>query len=172
MYHPYALVALGCTLMLLPDRPPQGAPARQEPSDSVFVTAAHGQALVPVQVIVRRDAVVSTGGKGSWAGDTLRTRTPLVLTVRAPATIAFQALTPDHDVRVTLAGAGLSGRTDAGRLSSGADSQERRTGAGGSGRAASGRAGRGTRPLETDTGARLVLRSGPDGWSLSTPTFP
>jgi hypothetical protein len=143
MYYSPALVALGCALMLIPDRLTQGAPARQEPPDSVFVTAAHGQALVPVQVIVRRDVVVSTGGKGSWAGDTLRTRTPLVLTLRAPTTLAFQALTPDHDVRVTLAGAGLSGRT-----------------------------GPGPRPLETITGAHLVLRSGPNGWSLSTPTFP
>jgi hypothetical protein len=98
------LLVLGGALALLAEQGQRPDPThRQQPTDSVFVTGAHGDALVPVRIVVPRQAVASTSGKGTWSGDTLSTRTPLVLSVRRPApTISVQAIGGRAGVRVTL----------------------------------------------------------------------
>jgi hypothetical protein len=105
MHRYFALATLGSALALLGASPPRTAPAGQhQPSpDKVYVTAAHGEALVMVQVIVPRELVLCASGNGSWSGDTLTSRTPLALALRAvPARITFRALSVGDDVRVTL----------------------------------------------------------------------
>jgi len=100
----YALAALSAGLAAAATSLPINAAHAPAPAaDSVAVTAAYGLALVPVRIIARQDAVLSTSGRGSWSGDTLRTRTPLVLTLAATAaTVTVQAIGEGNRVRVTL----------------------------------------------------------------------
>jgi hypothetical protein len=122
-----AFAALSCALALLGTGLQTAGlpgPAPEPGQDSVYVTAAHGEALVTVQVIAPRHLLDATG-QGTWSGDTLTTRTPLALSLRrSSAQITFRALAGEHGVRVTIPareGRALVTRTgEEVRLSSGA----------------------------------------------------